>query len=58
MPNKPYLYATDFIETLKKKHAAETYKEMVKFSKYLEWFIGFLNLMVISLCNYYCDDVM
>ncbi|CAN7090473.1 hypothetical protein IGI04_034098 [Brassica rapa subsp. trilocularis] len=29
MPNKPYLYATDFIETLKKKHAAETYKEMV-----------------------------
>ncbi|KAF2574720.1 hypothetical protein F2Q70_00001199 [Brassica cretica] len=29
MPNKPYLYATDFIETLKKKHAAGTYKEMV-----------------------------
>ncbi|KAJ0265528.1 Vacuolar-processing enzyme beta-isozyme [Hirschfeldia incana] len=29
MPNKPYLYAADFIETLKKKHAAGTYKEMV-----------------------------
>uniref|UniRef100_A0A0D3BVV9 legumain n=1 Tax=Brassica oleracea var. oleracea TaxID=109376 RepID=A0A0D3BVV9_BRAOL len=29
MPNKPYLYAADFIETLKKKHATGTYKEMV-----------------------------
>lgn len=30
MPNMPFLYASDFIEVLKKKHAAGTYKEMVK----------------------------
>ncbi|KAL1211003.1 Vacuolar-processing enzyme beta-isozyme [Cardamine amara subsp. amara] len=29
MPNTPHVYAADFIETLKKKHAAGTYKEMV-----------------------------
>ncbi|KAJ4846549.1 hypothetical protein Tsubulata_013552 [Turnera subulata] len=29
MPNLPYLYAMDFIEVLKKKHAAGTYKKMV-----------------------------
>ncbi|CAL9237727.1 unnamed protein product [Arabidopsis halleri] len=29
MPNTPHIYATDFIETLKKKHASGTYKEMV-----------------------------
>ncbi|KAL0296182.1 UNVERIFIED_CONTAM: Vacuolar-processing enzyme [Sesamum radiatum] len=29
MPNMPYLYANDFIEVLKKKHASGTYKEMV-----------------------------
>ncbi|XP_073157327.1 legumain [Henckelia pumila] len=29
MPNMPYLYAKDFIEVLKKKHASGTYKEMV-----------------------------
>jgi legumain len=29
MPNFPYLYAVDFVETLKKKYAAGTYKEMV-----------------------------
>ncbi|CAN8240723.1 unnamed protein product [Cochlearia groenlandica] len=29
MPNTPHIYASDFIETLKKKHAAGTYKEMV-----------------------------
>uniref|UniRef100_A0A7N0ZTJ2 Legumain prodomain domain-containing protein n=1 Tax=Kalanchoe fedtschenkoi TaxID=63787 RepID=A0A7N0ZTJ2_KALFE len=29
MPNMPYLYAADFIEVLKKKHAAKGYKEMV-----------------------------
>ncbi|CAN1333301.1 Vacuolar-processing enzyme, partial [Linum perenne] len=29
MPNMPYLYAMDFIEVLKRKHAAGTYKEMV-----------------------------
>ncbi|XP_010259032.1 PREDICTED: vacuolar-processing enzyme-like [Nelumbo nucifera] len=29
MPNMPFLYAVDFIEVLKKKHAAGTYKEMV-----------------------------
>lgn len=28
MPNMPYLYAKDFIEVLKKKHASGTYKEM------------------------------
>lgn len=26
----PYLYAPDFIETLKKKHASGGYKEMVR----------------------------
>ncbi|CAL9156133.1 unnamed protein product [Musa hybrid cultivar] len=29
MPNMPYLYAVDFIEVLKKKHAMNSYKEMV-----------------------------
>lgn len=29
MPNMPYLYAMDFIEVLKKKHASGTYKKMV-----------------------------
>ncbi|PON53815.1 Peptidase C13, legumain [Parasponia andersonii] len=29
MPNMPFLYAMDFIEVLKKKHALGTYKEMV-----------------------------
>jgi legumain len=29
MPNMPFLYAMDFIEVLKKKHASGTYKEMV-----------------------------
>lgn len=29
MPNLPYLYATDFIHTLKKKHKSGSYKEMV-----------------------------
>ncbi|CAH2048070.1 unnamed protein product [Thlaspi arvense] len=29
MPKLPYIYAADFIETLQKKHAAGTYKEMV-----------------------------
>lgn len=29
MPNMPYLYAMDFINVLKKKHAAGGYKEMV-----------------------------
>ncbi|AAF19550.1 F23N19.7 [Arabidopsis thaliana] len=29
MPNTPHIYAADFIETLKKKHASGTYKEMV-----------------------------
>ncbi|KAL3499519.1 hypothetical protein ACH5RR_038612 [Cinchona calisaya] len=29
MPENPYLYAKDFIEVLKKKHASRTYKEMV-----------------------------
>lgn len=32
MPNMPYLYAMDFIEVLKKKHASGGYKEMVKFN--------------------------
>jgi legumain len=30
MPNMPFLYAMDFIEVLKKKHASGSYKEMVK----------------------------
>ncbi|GAB4857040.1 hypothetical protein Ancab_014951 [Ancistrocladus abbreviatus] len=29
MPNMPFLFAKDFIEVLKKKHAANSYKEMV-----------------------------
>ncbi|KAF8032858.1 hypothetical protein BT93_D1672 [Corymbia citriodora subsp. variegata] len=29
MPNLPFLYAMDFINVLKKKHAAKSYKEMV-----------------------------
>ncbi|KAB2018138.1 hypothetical protein ES319_D08G208700v1 [Gossypium barbadense] len=29
MPNMPFLYAMDFLDVLKKKHAAGTYKEMV-----------------------------
>ncbi|KAK9277465.1 hypothetical protein L1049_007009 [Liquidambar formosana] len=29
MPNMPFLYAIDFIEVLKKKHASGSYKEMV-----------------------------
>ncbi|KAF5478450.1 hypothetical protein F2P56_005009 [Juglans regia] len=29
MPNMPFLYAMDFIDVLKKKHASGTYKEMV-----------------------------
>ncbi|OVA08065.1 Peptidase C13 [Macleaya cordata] len=29
MPNMPFLYAVDFIEVLKKKHASGSYKEMV-----------------------------
>ncbi|ONK61017.1 uncharacterized protein A4U43_C08F25230 [Asparagus officinalis] len=29
MPNPPFLYAAEFIEVLKKKHAAKSYKEMV-----------------------------
>lgn len=29
MPNMPFLYAKDFIDVLKKKHATGSYKEMV-----------------------------
>ncbi|KAK9198461.1 hypothetical protein WN944_013645 [Citrus x changshan-huyou] len=29
MPNMPYVYAMEFIDVLKKKHAAKSYKEMV-----------------------------
>lgn len=35
MPNVPFLYAMDFIEVLKKKHAAGTYKDMVKICFFL-----------------------
>ncbi|KAI3858127.1 hypothetical protein MKX03_022446 [Papaver bracteatum] len=31
MPNMPFLYAADFIEVLKKKHASGSYKEMVMY---------------------------
>ncbi|PNT54091.2 hypothetical protein POPTR_001G119800v4 [Populus trichocarpa] len=31
MPNMPFLYAMDFIEVLKKKHASGSYKEMVMY---------------------------
>lgn len=56
MPNTPYIYASDFIETLKKKHASGTYKEMVKFS--ISILFGFLKLMVtivyFCICNIKC----
>lgn len=29
MPNGPFIYAKDFINVLKKKHASGTYKQMV-----------------------------
>lgn len=29
MPTGPFMYATDLIEVLKKKHASETYKSLV-----------------------------
>jgi len=31
MPTTPYLYANDLIDMLKKKHAAGTYKSLVRF---------------------------
>ncbi|CAK7355794.1 unnamed protein product [Dovyalis caffra] len=31
MPNMPFLYAMDFIEVLKKKHASGSYKEMIMY---------------------------
>jgi len=31
MPNMPYVYAMDFIDVLKKKHASGGYKKMVRF---------------------------
>lgn len=30
MPNLPFLMAADFIEVLKKKHASNSYKKMVR----------------------------
>jgi legumain len=30
MPNVPYLYAGEFIEVLRRKHAADSYKKMVE----------------------------
>jgi len=30
MPTTPYLYANDLVDTLKKKHAAGTYKSLVR----------------------------
>jgi hypothetical protein len=32
MPNMPYVYAMDFIDVLKKKHASRGYRKMVRFN--------------------------
>ncbi len=42
MPTTDNLYTVDFVETLKKKHAAGTYKEMVELS---------LNSLYCSPCS-------
>lgn len=40
MPNMPFLYAMDFIEVLKKKHASGSYKEMVSRSLFILTYFG------------------
>lgn len=47
MPNLPYLYADEFIEVLKKKHAAGTYKEMVTIS--IDYCIHILTVVTVNL---------
>lgn len=39
MPNMPFLYAADFIEVLKMKHASNGYKEMVRGPCYISTMI-------------------
>lgn len=52
MPNMPYLYAADFIEVLKKKHAAKGYKEMVMYIEACESGSIFEGLMPENLNIY------
>ena len=48
MPNMPFLYAMDFINVLKKKHASGSYKEMVWMSV-LHFHFKFVPLFMITL---------
>ncbi|XP_043718084.1 vacuolar-processing enzyme [Telopea speciosissima] len=52
MPNMPFLYAKDFIEVLKKKHAAGSYKEMVLYIEACESGSIFEGLMPENLNIY------
>ncbi|XP_060207272.1 legumain [Lycium barbarum] len=52
MPNMPFLYAKDFIEVLKKKHASGTYKEMVLYIEACESGSVFEGLMPENLNIY------
>nr|QCW05331.1 asparaginyl endopeptidase 2 [Viola philippica] len=45
MPNLPYVYAMDFIDTLKKKHAANSYREMVVYVEACESGSNFEGVM-------------
>ncbi|KAL4341887.1 hypothetical protein GQ457_08G027170 [Hibiscus cannabinus] len=45
MPNLPYLYAMDFLDVLKKKHAQGSYKEMVIYVEACESGSIFLGIM-------------
>ncbi|KAH7855437.1 hypothetical protein Vadar_024848 [Vaccinium darrowii] len=52
MPNMPFLYAKDFIEVLKKKHASGSYKEMVLYIEACESGSVFEGLMPTDLNIY------
>ncbi|CAK9171145.1 unnamed protein product [Ilex paraguariensis] len=52
MPNMPFLYAKDFIDVLKKKHASGTYKEMVMYIEACESGSVFQGLMPENLNIY------
>ncbi|KAL8515777.1 hypothetical protein ACS0TY_014464 [Phlomoides rotata] len=52
MPNRPYVYAKDFINVLKKKHASGTYKEMVIYIESCESGSMFEGLMPENLDIY------
>ncbi|XP_077235465.1 beta vacuolar processing enzyme [Tasmannia lanceolata] len=52
MPNMPFLYAGDFIEVLKKKHASKSYKKMVVYVEACESGSIFEGLMPENLDIY------